>query len=329
MADEALREAVTRLEQNLAIERRLREEAEALLACLRALAVAPSLAATDHILRHTLQPVLGHQRAVLLTLGDDGVLHDTTDPDHELHLRPGLLFKRVLSGQPVALFDIGRAPELAPLAARPDVRSALCVALNAPGRVSVLIGLHAEPAAFSPRQSALARSFAEAATPVLASLGAREDTQRRRLAEARSDELERSNTALREQLATISRQQAQIQRLAGPVLRVWRGVLVMPIIGALDDAQIAHLGERLLHALSDDRARVAILDLTGLETADASTADHLRRLVRAAALLGVRGYLTGLRPALAALLAEQGTLDLRCFASLADGLAAALRGTDI
>lgn len=328
MPDEALREAVARLEQNLAIERRLRDEAEALLGCLRGLAVAPSLAAADQLLLHALQPVLGHRSAALLILGDDGDLHGVaaSDPEHPpLQLRPGPLLRRVLAGQPAAVFDLARVPELAPLIGHQGARSALCVAIAAPGRLTLLIGLHPDPAAFSPRQSGLARSFAEAAAPVLASLGAREDAQRRRLAEARADELERSNTALHEQLATIVRQQAQIQRLVGPVLRVWRGVLVMPIIGALDDAQIAGLGERLLHAIADDRARVAILDLTGLETADAATADHLRRLVRAAALLGVRGWLTGLRPALAAVLASHDAADLRCFATLADGLAAALR----
>ena len=325
MVDEALREAITRLEQNLASERRLRDEAEALLACLRALAVAPSLAAADQVLLHALQPVLGHHGAALLVQGDDGDLHGIAGSEPalaELHLHPGPLLTRVLAGQPAALFDVSRVAELAPLAAH--TRSALCVALGAPGRVTLLIGLHPEAAAFSPRHGTLARSFAEAAAPVLASLGAREEVQRRRLAEARADELERSNTALHEQLATIVRQQAQIQRLAGPVLRVWRGVLVMPIIGALDDLQIAGLGERLLHAIADDRAQVAILDLTGLETADASTAEHLRRLIHAAALLGVRGWLTGLRPALAATLASHDAHGLRSFATLADGLAAAL-----
>jgi anti-anti-sigma regulatory factor len=332
MTDEALHEAVTRLEQTLATERRQRDEAEALLAALHTLATAPSLAATDQALLHALQAVLGYTASVLLVLGPDGRLREqaSSEPDLVgLELDPGPLLTRVLAGRPAAVFDVAQVPELAALAAVPELRSALCVGLTTAHRGALLLCVHPRAAAFSPRQTALARSFAQAAIPVLDSLGAREDVQRRRLAEARADELERSNAALHGQLDTIVRQQAQIQRLAGPVLRVWRGVVVVPLIGALDDIQISGLADRLLRALAEERARVVILDLTGLETADASTGEHLRRLVRAAALLGVRSHITGIHPDLARALATSDTLELRCHISLADGLAAALQSNTL
>ncbi len=326
-SDEVLSEAVVRLELSLASERRHRDEAEALLAALRTVVTASSLAATDDALLHALRPVLGYTAAALLVRGPDGELRAAACSDPALaglQLHPGALLGRALAGRPAAVFDVGRSPELAPLAAVPGVRSALCVGLATATRSALLLGVHPQAAAFSPRQTALARSFAEAAVPVLDSLGAREEAQHRRLAEARADALERHNAALREQLATIVRQQAQIQRLAGPVLRVWRGVVVVPIIGDLEDVQLADLCERLLHALAEQQAQVAILDLTGLESADEATGERLRLLARAAALLGVRSFITGVHPTLAAALAEGSVAELRAFATLADGLAAAL-----
>jgi len=326
-ANEALHEALARIETTLAAERRQRTEAEAIVAGLRAIAIAPSFAATDVALLRYLQSLLGFSAGALLVQDPDGWLRERvcTDPRLAgLELTAGPLLTRVLAGQPAALFDLARAPELAPLAALPELRSALCVGIAISTRAALLLGLHPERAAFSPRHTALARSFVQVATPVLDSLAAREDAQHRRLAEARADALERSNAALREQLDTIVRQEAQILQLSAPILRVWRGVLVVPLVGALDDEQIGDLSERLLHALCDERARVAILDLTGLDSIDAATGSRLHAIIGAVRLIGARCHITGVRPALAAALAEYDVRGLDSFATLADGLAAIL-----
>jgi len=329
-SDEALHEALARLEQTLTVERRRRAEAEAIVAGLRAIATAPSFAATDGALLRYLQSLLGFTAGAILVGDDDGRLREraTTDPRLAgLELVTGPLLTRVLAGQPTAVFDLARVPDLAALAALAAthvLRSALCVGLATSTRTALLLGLHAEPAAFSPRHTALARSFVQVASPVLDSLAAREDAQHRRLAEARADALERSNAALREQLDTIVRQQDQILRLSAPILRVWRGVVVVPIVGTLDDEQIGGLSERLLQTLCDERARVALLDLTGLDTIDAATGARLHAIIGAVRLIGARCYLTGVRPALAAALAEHDVRGLHSFATLADGLAAVL-----
>ena len=328
-SDEALHEALARLEQSLAVERRQRAEAEAIVAGLRAITTAPTHAATDVALLRYLQSLLGFSAGALLVQSADGTLHAraTTDPLlGALELIPGPLLNRVLTGQPAAIFDLARVPELAPLTTRPGHRSALCVGLTSATRVALLLGLHPEPAAFSPRHTALARSFVHVATPVLDSLAAREDAQHRRLAEARADALERSNAALREQLDTIVRQEAQILRLSAPILRVWRGVVVVPLVGNIDDDQIGNLSERLLQTLCDERARVAILDLTGLDSIDAATGARLHAIIGAVRLIGARCHITGVRPALAAALAEHDVRGLSSFATLADGLAAVLAG---
>jgi rsbT co-antagonist protein RsbR len=134
-------------------------------------------------------------------------------------------------------------------------------------------------------------------------------------------ELERTNTALHEQLDTIVRQQAQIRRLSAPILRVSRGALVVPIVGAIDDAQILDLRERLLQALCDKRARIAILDLTGLDIADVTTGQRLHAIIGAVRLLGARCRITGLRPELAMTLAGHDVRGLESYATLADALA--------
>ena len=325
--DEALHEALSRLEQTLNVERRHRAAAEAMVAGLRAIATAPSFAATDAALLRCLQSLLGCTAAALLVQDPDGPLREraTTDPRLAgLVLTPGPLLTRVLAGQPTAIFDLTRVPDLAPLATLPELRAALCVAVTTSTGRALLLCVHPEAAAFSPRHTALARNFVEVATPVLDSLAAREDAHHRRLAEARADALQRSNEALRDQLDTIVRQQAQIQQLSAPILRVWSGVLVVPIVGTMTDEQIQGLSERLLQALCAERARVAILDLTGLDSVDATTGGHLHAIIGAVRLLGARCHITGVRPALAEALAEHDVRGLSSFATLADGLAATL-----
>lgn len=136
-------------------------------------------------------------------------------------------------------------------------------------------------------------------------------------------ELEHSNAALHEQLDTILRQQAQIRRLSAPILQVSQGAVVVPIVGAMDDVQISELRERLLQALCDKRARLAILDLTGLDAVDGATGRRLHAIIGAVGLLGARCRITGMRPELALALANHRVRGLESYATLADALAAA------
>lgn len=328
---ELLRETVSRLEQALAAERTRREEAEATLAGLRCIAEAPDVAATDATLVAGLQPLLRYQAAAVFARSaeDPEVFVATVAGRPELaalRWRGGSLLRRVLAGQAVALFDVGRSPELAGLGEAPDLRSALVVPLLTEAREAVLLAVHGEAAFFSPRHVALAAGFSRTATQVLGNLAAREHAHHRRAAEERAAALARTNEVLEEQLATIRAQQIQIQRLAAPLLQVGRDALVMPLIGDLDADALAHVTEALLVAITERRARAVILDLTGLETTDAALPERLHAVVRAAELVGARCIVTGVRPALAAVLADAGTtLGTRTLRTLADGLAAALR----
>ena len=84
-----------------------------------------------------------------------------------------------------------------------------------------------------------------------------------------------------------------------PIIQVWDQVFCLPIIGTLDAERTAAMMQSLLESIVREQARYAIVDLTGVEIVDTSTADHLVVLFRAARVLGVEGVLCGIRPAVA------------------------------
>jgi anti-anti-sigma factor len=137
-----------------------------------------------------------------------------------------------------------------------------------------------------------------------------------------SSERVRNEMELREKLELIQRQSATIRTLATPIIQVWDGVLCLPVIGTVDSARTADMMESLLEAIVRERARCAILDLTGVEVVDTSTASHLIQLFKAAKLLGVDGILCGIRPAVAQTVVALGLemSDVRVMRSLRDAL---------
>jgi rsbT co-antagonist protein RsbR len=124
-----------------------------------------------------------------------------------------------------------------------------------------------------------------------------------------SGRVESERAALRHEPDLVERQSATIRALATPIIQVWDGVLCLPVIGTVDSARTAEMMQRLLDSIVKEHARYAIVDLTGVELVDTSTADHLIQLFRAARVLGVEGVLCGIRPAVAQTIVGLG-LDL-------------------
>lgn len=123
-------------------------------------------------------------------------------------------------------------------------------------------------------------------------------------------------------LAIIDRQHQQILALSSPILQVWHGVLLLPIIGAVDERRGAEIMVRLLAEVVDKHAAYVILDVTAAEVMSSKAADQLVRLIAAVRLLGTRGVITGVRPAVAEVLVSIGA-DLSTIVtlrSLEDGL---------
>jgi PAS domain S-box-containing protein len=139
-------------------------------------------------------------------------------------------------------------------------------------------------------------------------------------------ELRAREAALREQAAILIEQAGLIRRLSTPVIAVAEGVLLVPIVGALDAERAETMTGAALQALSARRARTVIIDLTGVERFDAATAAHLARLGAAAGLLGTEAVLAGIGPAVATAIVDMG-VDLgrtRTVATAGEAIARAL-----
>ncbi|MDN3262269.1 STAS domain-containing protein [Streptomyces sp. CSDS2] len=124
----------------------------------------------------------------------------------------------------------------------------------------------------------------------------------------------------------IERQRQQLLEVATPVIELWESVVAVPLIGTLDSARSQVVMESLLEAIVDQRARYAILDITGVPTVDTLVAQHLMKTVAAARLMGAECIVSGIRPAIAQTIVHLG-IDLGTVitrSGLADALAYAL-----
>ncbi|MET9802734.1 STAS domain-containing protein [Streptomyces sp. NPDC006368] len=128
----------------------------------------------------------------------------------------------------------------------------------------------------------------------------------------------------------IQRQSRQLLEISTPVVRLWRHVLAVPLIGTLDTARTQVVMESLLQAIQDHEAQVAIIDITGVPAVDTAVAQHLMHTVNAVRLMGADCVISGIRPPIAQTIAQLG-IDLSTIltrATLADALAAAIQLTD-
>ncbi|MFE0331735.1 STAS domain-containing protein [Streptomyces sp. NPDC003753] len=133
-------------------------------------------------------------------------------------------------------------------------------------------------------------------------------------------------TALSTGEEIIERQRLQLLEVATPVIKLWNGIVAVPLIGTLDSARSQVVMESLLEAVVTQQARFAILDITGVPTVDSLVAQHLMKTVAAARLMGAECIVSGIRPAIAQTIVHLG-IDLGSVltrASLADALAYAL-----
>ena len=124
----------------------------------------------------------------------------------------------------------------------------------------------------------------------------------------------------------ISRQQQEMLELSTPVVKLWDGMLALPLIGTLDSERTQVVMESLLQAIVDTGSTIAIIDITGVPTVDTKVAQHLIQTVSAARLMGADCLISGIRPQIAQTIIHLGiTLpDVATKATLADAFVAAL-----
>ncbi|WP_208821717.1 STAS domain-containing protein [Tolypothrix sp. PCC 7910] len=125
----------------------------------------------------------------------------------------------------------------------------------------------------------------------------------------------------------ILRQQEELMELSTPVIKLWEGILALPIIGTLDSARTQMMMESLLQQIVDTGSEVAIIDITGVPTVDTLTAQHLLKTVTAARLMGADCMISGIRPQIAQTIVYLGIdlSDITTKATLADAFLMALK----
>jgi rsbT co-antagonist protein RsbR len=125
----------------------------------------------------------------------------------------------------------------------------------------------------------------------------------------------------------IARQQEEMLELSTPVVRLWDGVLALPLIGTLDSARTQIVMQNLLEAIVSTGAEIAIIDITGVPTVDTLVAQHLLKTVAAARLMGADCIISGIRPQIAQTIIHLGVdlANVTTKATLADAFAIALK----
>ncbi len=126
--------------------------------------------------------------------------------------------------------------------------------------------------------------------------------------------------------SVIAEQSAALLELSTPVVKLWDGIVSLPLVGTLDSARTQVVMETLLQALVSTGSEHAIIDITGVSAVDTQVAQHLLKTVMAARLLGAECIISGIRPQIAQTMVSLGIEfgDVSTKASLADALRLAL-----
>lgn len=129
----------------------------------------------------------------------------------------------------------------------------------------------------------------------------------------------------------INHQAEEMLELSTPVVKLWDGVVAVPLVGTLDSARTQVVTEKLLQTLVDTGSEHAIIDITGVPAVDTQVAQHLLKTVVAARLMGAECIISGIRPQIAQTIVALGIQfgDVATKASLADALLLALRNSGV
>jgi rsbT co-antagonist protein RsbR len=129
----------------------------------------------------------------------------------------------------------------------------------------------------------------------------------------------------------IAAQAEELLELSTPVVKLWEGIVAVPLVGTLDSARTQVVTEKLLETLVETGSEHAIIDITGVSAVDTQVAQHLLKTVVAARLMGAECIISGIRPQIAQTVVALGIEfgDIATKATLADALIAALRSSGV
>lgn len=125
----------------------------------------------------------------------------------------------------------------------------------------------------------------------------------------------------------IQRQQQEMLELSTPVVKLWHGVVALPLIGTLDSARTQVVMESLLQRIVETESQIAIIDITGVPTVDTLVAQHLIKTITAARLMGAECIISGIRPQIAQTIVHLGVnlADITTKSNLSDAFSLALQ----
>jgi rsbT co-antagonist protein RsbR len=144
-------------------------------------------------------------------------------------------------------------------------------------------------------------------------------------------ELKEAQLHTQEQQALIDLQAAQLRKVSTPVIPIFEQVLVLPLIGEIDEARSRDMMRSVLSGISQYRAQVVIIDLTGVPLVDTHVAQNLLQCLRAARLKGAKTILTGISDSVAETVVDLGIdlSEITLASTLADGLIMALQRVNV
>ncbi len=125
----------------------------------------------------------------------------------------------------------------------------------------------------------------------------------------------------------LAEQNDSLMQMSTPVTEIWDGILLLPIVGIIDSKRAQDIMDATLAKVSETRARVAILDISGVGVVDTAVANHLIKITKATRLMGCETTISGISPAIAQTVVELGidVGDVHTTATLRDALAFAFQ----
>ncbi len=134
--------------------------------------------------------------------------------------------------------------------------------------------------------------------------------------------LEQTRSEMQEQSEKLEAQSQTIRELGTPIMPVYEGVLVLPLVGTLDSYRASQVMETLLEAISNYQADIVIMDITGVPLVDTSVANYILQAARAAKLVGARVMLVGIGSEIAQTMVHLGVdmSDIMTLANLQEGI---------
>lgn len=124
--------------------------------------------------------------------------------------------------------------------------------------------------------------------------------------ERRQFKIKQLEESVIKQMDTIELQRLLLEQISTPILEVWEHILLLPLIGLIDSYRAIRLTDSLLTAISRTKARILIMDITGVPLVDSSVAGHLLQSILAARLLGCKSILVGIHPHVAQIMVQLG-----------------------